>query len=85
MQGYKLNNPIVAKQLVTEVLQLKVSSSWLPQQEGVPRVAILPGQEFRGWIAANDNIFKKEQIERLIGNLGAIVLFVDGKVIEVKI
>jgi hypothetical protein len=84
-QGYKLTNPLISKQVVSEVLQLKVNSKWSPEPDGVPRIAILPGQEFRGWIAANDGIFKKEQIEKQIGKLGAIVLLVDGNVVAVNI
>jgi hypothetical protein len=86
MHGYSLTNPLISKQVVSEVLQLKANNSkWLPEPDGVPQIAVLPGHEFRGWIAANNEIFKKEHIDKLIGNLGCVTLLVNGSVIEVKI
>jgi hypothetical protein len=85
MQDCRLNNPVMLKQVISEVLQLKHYAQWDPNPDGVTRVALLPGQEFRGWVAANNTIFSKEQVERLIGNLGTVGLIVDGTSFEVKI
>jgi hypothetical protein len=86
MQGYQLNAPAMGKQVICEVLQLKNNiQQWYPEPEGLARVAVLPQHEFRGWIAANDGLYTKDQIERQIGNIGAVVLFVNGEVIQIKI
>jgi hypothetical protein len=86
LHAYGLNNTFVLKQVVNEVLQVKFyPAGWFPIDDGGTNVAVLPDQEFRGWIAVNDSRFSKAQIDVLIGNLGKVILYVNGDLIEISI
>jgi hypothetical protein len=75
---------VTLKRFVPTTLQLSFSS-WVPELEGVDRVALLPGQLCRAWVAADESKFTAEQVEGLLGNIGAFGLKVNGKEFTVQL
>jgi hypothetical protein len=75
---------VTLKKFLTEVLQAK-SREWYPDKSGVDRIAVLPGQQFRAWVGADENIFTKDQVERLKGRIGTLILIVNGERMEITL
>jgi hypothetical protein len=69
---------VTLKKFVTDVLQLKFRK-WLPADEGVDRVAVYPGQQFQGWIGPDAIQYSEARLKELKGNIGTLVLRVDGE------
>jgi hypothetical protein len=76
---------VTLEKLVTSVLQLKIESSWLPLDEA-ERIAVLPGQMFRLWLGVEKARFTSaEQVTRLLGAVGKLMLMVNGDKREVSL
>jgi hypothetical protein len=66
-------------------LQLKFPTGWLPQPDGLERVAVHPGQTFKAWVAPDETRFTKVTLEGLRGRIGTLVLDVDGQTIDMPL
>jgi hypothetical protein len=75
---------VTLKQFVLDVLQVQLRE-WCPRDNGVDRVAVLPHQLFRAWIGIDESRFNEERVRALRGQIGTIVLSVDGVVISVEL
>lgn len=75
---------VTLKEFVTGVLQVKLRE-WYPDKEGVERVPVLPGQQFKAWVGADDRKFTKDQLERLRGQIGTLVLKVNGQRVDISL
>ena len=62
--GYRPDT-VHLKKFETDVLQLKIRKWWYPDDQGVDRVAVLPGQQFRAWVGVDENKFTKDQLDGL--------------------
>jgi hypothetical protein len=84
-----ISTELKVTRIVPAALQLKFQpgGGWSPEPS-VERVAVLPGQTFRAWIAPDETVFNKAPFEWLrsqmgTGQMGTLVLNVDGQ--EIKI
>lgn len=77
-------NTVTVKKFVVDVLQIKLGT-WLPNDYPVDRLAVLPGQMFRAWIAIDDTKFNESQINLLRGRIGTLVLVVNGKHVNIDL
>jgi hypothetical protein len=59
--------------------------TWVPEQEGVDRVALLPGQKCRLWIAIDPNRFTANQVKAAVGKMGELVVKVNKKDFPVQL
>jgi hypothetical protein len=75
---------IPAKTILLNVLQIKFGSAWVPFPEA-ERVAILPGQLLRIWIPVDEEKYTSDGVNDLRGNIGEIVLLVDGRLMPFRI
>jgi hypothetical protein len=75
---------VTLKRLVLEVLQLWFGE-WLPAPDGVDRIAVYPQQQFRAWIGIDESKFNAQQVEALRGQIGTLVLRVDGEEVPVDL
>jgi hypothetical protein len=66
-------------------LQLKFPTGWLPQPDGLERVAVLPEQTFKAWVAPDETLFNKASLDGLRGQIGTLVLNVDGQEIKIAL
>ena len=71
-------------EIQASVLQVKLRE-WYPDKEGVDRVSVLPGQQFKAWVGADDKKFTKDQLERLRGQIGNLVLKVNGQRVDISL
>jgi hypothetical protein len=76
---------IELKRFVPTTIQLSLNGSWLPEREGVDRIALLPGQMCRAWIGIDESKFNAAQITRLEGSLGVLVVKVNKKDFAVQL
>jgi hypothetical protein len=76
---------ITLKKVVSEVFQIRMAGAWLPQPDGLGQIAVLPFQQFAGWIAVDEGRFNKGQVEDVRGRIGTLVLLVNGQKIEIKL
>lgn len=77
-------NTVPLKEFVVDVLQVKLRS-YLPSDHGVDRVAVLPGQFFRAWVAIDSAKFSADQLNQLRGRIGTLVLLVNGQQVNVAL
>ena len=61
------------------VLQVLMGQQWLPVQDGVAEVALLPGQMFKGWLPVEQTLYTAAQVRGHINNLGTLFLKVNDK------
>lgn len=73
---------VTLKKFVTDVLQIKLGR-WYPPDEGVGRVAVLVGQEFKLWVGVDEGKFNENSVKQLKGQLGTLVLTVNGEEVDV--
>lgn len=71
------------KKFVTGVLQVKLRE-FCPVEEGVERIPVLPGQQFKAWVGADEK-FTKVQLEQLRGKIGTLVFAVNGRRVEMHL
>jgi hypothetical protein len=76
---------ITLKKSVTEIFQIRMAGAWLPTPNGLGQVAVLPTQQFAGWIAADESRFNKGLVEEHRGKIGTLVLLVNGRNVEIKL
>jgi hypothetical protein len=76
---------ITIKKGVTEIFQVRLAGSWLPEPDGLARIAVYPGQQLRGWIAADEGKFTKDQVDQHRGKIGTLILRVNEQDIEIKL
>ena len=76
---------VTVKGFPTEVLQIRLRDSWYPKDHGVGRIALYPGQQFEAWIAPDEGKFNKAQVEGYRGRIGAVILLVNGRNLEIKL
>ena len=74
---------VTLKQFVLDVLQVQLRE-WCPR-DGVDRVAVLPQQLFRAWIGIDERKFNEERVRALRGQIGTLVLSIDGQAISVAL
>lgn len=73
------------KKFVTDVLQVKLRE-WFPDKgDGLERVAVLPGQQFKAWVGADEKKYTKDQLDRLRGRIGTLVLMVNGERVDIPL
>lgn len=82
--GYR-PSAVTLQRLVLDVLQVKLGDRWFPQDHGVERIAVYPQQQFQAWIGLDSNRFDEHQARALIGQLGTLVLSVDGKPVSIPL
>ena len=58
---------------------------WLPADHGVPQVAVLPGQLFKGWIAPDETQYTAAQVRSHFGNLGKLTLKINGELMDFEL
>jgi hypothetical protein len=75
---------VTLKQFVLDVLQVQLRE-WCPRDNGVDCVAVLPHQSFRAWIGIDESRFSEERVRALRGQIGTLVLSVDGVAISVEL
>ena len=68
---------VTLKAFVPNVLQVKLRN-WSPESEGVDRIAVLPDQIFQAWIGIDEKTFDERRVRDLLGQLGTLLLIVDG-------
>jgi hypothetical protein len=73
----------VQQPFVLDVLQIRLGGKWLPDPNGLEQVAVLPGQQFRLWIAFDETKMSKPQAEELVGQLGYLTLIADEQPITI--
>lgn len=76
---------VTLKQFVFDVLQLGFRGQWFPAPDGVDRIAVLPQQLFRAWVGVDERKFSEDQVNRLRGQIGTLVLLVDGKSVNIDL
>ncbi len=67
------------KKFVADVIKLKLRDNWYPSGYELDQVAVLPGQLFKAWLGIDEAKFTKSQLETLKGNIGTLVLLINGK------
>jgi hypothetical protein len=75
---------VTLKKFVTGVLQVQLRE-WCPDEHGLDRIPVLPGQQFRAWVGVDENKFTKDQLDRLRGQIGTLVLVVNGRRINIAL
>ena len=70
---------IPAKSFIPSVLQISVDGQYVPPNHGAGRIAVLPDQEFRAWIAVDENKYTADEIRGAYGNIGTFVFRINGK------
>jgi len=73
------------KRFVPNTIQLSLNGSWLPEREGVDRIALLPGQICRVWIGVDETKFNAAQVTKLEGSLGVLIVKVNKKDFSVQL
>jgi len=58
---------------------------WCPEDQGVDRIAVLPGQLFRAWVGPDESKFSQEQVTKLRGQLGTLVFLIDGAALNIDL
>lgn len=76
---------VTVKRQVTSVLQVKLDEDLWPDKKGVDRIAVLPGQQFQAWIGIDETKFDPSKVELLRGDIGQLILLVNGQTIEIKL
>jgi hypothetical protein len=76
---------ITLKKAVTEIFQVRMGGAWLPTLNGLGHIAVLPAQQFAGWIAVDEGKFNKGIVEEHRGKIGILVLLVNGQNVEIKL
>jgi hypothetical protein len=76
MSDYKPNK-MPPKLKLLNVLQLKFGNAWVPSIVEADRIAVLPRQIFRIWIPIDESKYTAEMVNRLLGEIGEVVLSVD--------
>lgn len=69
---------------IFEVLQVKWLD-WSPQPDGVPRVAVYPGQMVQVWLGLDPSSNPGIHVTRYEGKFGVLVLSVNDKRIEYQL
>jgi hypothetical protein len=59
------------------VLQVLMGQQWLPVQDGMAELAVLPGQMFKGWVPVEPTLYTAAQVRGHINNLGTLFLKVN--------
>jgi|HubBroStandDraft_5_1064220.scaffolds.fasta_scaffold03954_6 hypothetical protein len=67
------------------VLQIEVSTGWVPTDHGVDRIAVLPDENVRAWIPIDENKYTTDEINGARGQIGTLVFKVNGKEERIKI
>ena len=75
---------VTLKKFVTDVLQIKLRK-WYPPDEGVERVAVLVGQVFKLWVGVDEGKFNEHSVNQLKGQMGTLVLTVNGEEVDVPL
>lgn len=70
---------VTLQKFVPSTLQLFLEGTWLPTPHSIEAVGLLPNQRCRAWIGVDANKHKKEDLERLEGKIGTLILAVNGK------
>jgi hypothetical protein len=70
---------------VPSVLQIAIAGEFVPPHHGADRVAVLPDQQFRAWIAVDENKYSTDEIFGARDHVGTLVFRVNGKEERVKI
>lgn len=83
ISGYKPDT-VTIKKFLADVLQIKLRE-WEPSDHGVDRLAVLPGQFFQAWIGVDESKFNAEQVSKLRGRIGTLILMVNGKRLNIDL
>jgi TIR domain len=83
LAGY-IPNTVTLKQFVSGVLQVKLGE-WYPRPDGVDHVAVLPGQLFRAWVGLDESKFTEDEVRGRSGQIGTLVLTVNGAALNIVI
>jgi hypothetical protein len=67
-----------------EALQIRFHTNWYPEQS-VDRIAVLPGQLCRVWIAVDHSKFDEKQLKAFEGQIGTLVIAANRKQISIKL
>jgi hypothetical protein len=84
LSGYRPGLATV-KRVPLDVLQIKYSGTWTPEEKPEEHLAVLPSQQFRAWIGLDENKFTKEQLEQALGKIGTLVLAVNGRTFDIPV
>jgi hypothetical protein len=76
---------IKIKTIPSAILQVQMRHEWLPRDHGMPQVAVLPGQLFKGWISADESLYSAAQVRGQFNNLGTLVLKINGELREFEL
>jgi hypothetical protein len=69
---------ITVKSFPPEAMQIRFQSEWFPQASQ-PKVAVLPGQSCRAWIAIDDQKFTEDQVKAATGHIGTLIVSANKK------
>ena len=83
ISDYKPLN-VTLKQFLLDVLQVRLRN-WCPERDGVDRVAVFPQQQFRAWIGIDERKFNEERVRALRGQIGTLILSVDGEAVSIDL
>lgn len=84
LSGY-ISSLVTLKTLPLDVLQIKYSGTWMPENKTEERVAVLPRQQFRAWVGFDESTFTKEQLEQHRGKIGTLLLRVNGQTVDIRL
>jgi hypothetical protein len=84
MAGFRPKH-VTLKKFETSALQVKLAKDWMPPKEAIDRVAVLPNQEFQAWVGIDETKFTEDAVRRLRGEIGTLVLRINGQPYEVKL
>src|SRR5262249_6870511 len=79
-----LPRTVDVKKFPLDVLQVKLRE-WYPKEHGVDRIAVYPTQVFQAWLGFDEKIYSEEQIKRLRGQLGTLILDVNGTPVHIDV
>jgi hypothetical protein len=67
------------------VLQIELAGgAYIPTDHGADRIAVLPEQNFRVWIAIDETKYSQQEVQGAYGQVGTLVFKVNGKEERVK-
>jgi hypothetical protein len=78
---------VTIKDFPLDVLQVRFGREWCPRPDGVDRVAVLPGQQFRAWIGLDERRFDAEKANDALiaGKVGTLVFLINGKPVSIEL
>lgn len=71
-------NAVTLQKFVTATVQV-MFDKWCPRPIATDEVALLPNQRCRAWIGVDAKRFTKDDLDRLEGKIGTLVLTANGK------